>query len=319
MNNNNQKKYRQFSENEKKLPLFSRSWWLDAVTEADGGIWDAAIATKGDEICGVMPYVIKNNKILHPAYTPRLGPYLIVQENLKYQTKLHQENETLTDLISKIPEFKYFAQSFYYPYLNWISFYWKGFSATPRYSFVIKADTNPEILIKESHQTLRKCFNKAEKIVTVKEIDNIKILNDLSNSVLTKKNIIIANSLKILQTIDSACKNHSCSKILAAFDSLGNIHAALYIVWDDFFVYSLAGGSDYNFRSSQAVSLLYKEAVLFALNSGRGFDFEGTMLKEVEPQFRQFGAIQTMYLHVYKDNRSFFDRGIDYFKRRFGV
>jgi len=316
MNKDSREIYRKFCQTEKKLPLFSQDWWLDAVTYANGGTWNAAIAYKGDEIIGVMAYILKNGKITHPPLTPRLGPYLIFPEGIKYQTKLHHEAQVLAELINQLPKFSYFAQSFFYNNLNWLPFYWDDYSATPRYSYIIKSGTNPDELIKESHQTLRKCINKADKIVIVKEIDDINPLHELSNSVFLRKKIKNPISLNFLKELDLECKKHSCRKILAAYDSDNNLHAVLYIVWDDYFAYSLYGGSDYNFRSSQAVSLLYKEAIYFALNSGRSFDFEGTMLKEVEPQFRQFGGTQTMYLQVNKDNRSLIKRGFDYIKRR---
>ena len=52
----NKEKYADFCEVEKTIPIFSQSWWLDAVC---GNAWDVCLVEKGGEIYASMPYQIK--------------------------------------------------------------------------------------------------------------------------------------------------------------------------------------------------------------------------------------------------------------------
>jgi len=316
MNKVNQDEYRQFCSTESNLPIFFQDWWLDAITSVTGGNWHAAIKHKNGKIAGVMPYIYKDKAIVPQPMTPRMGPYIIFPPEQKYQTRLHHEIEILTDLINKLPDFSYYAQYFFYQTRNWLPFYWQDFKATPRYSYIIKAGTTEEELENGLHTNLRNSLRKAAAKLKVVEIEDIKIVYDLANAVCQRKGLKNLISLDLFKALDQACKLRNSRKIFAAYDTDGNLHAAEYFVYDQQYVYAVAGGSDPRFRNSQAVSLLHKEGILFALRSGRSFDFEGTMLQEVESQFRQFGAEQTMYLHVWKDNRSLIKRGFDYIKRR---
>ena len=74
------------------------------------------------------------------------------------------------------------------------------------------------------------------------------------------------------------------------------------MVWDDYTAYYLIGGADPELRNSGASSLLLWEAIQFAAQVSRTFDFEGSMLKPVERFFRAFGAIQQPYMQVKKYN-----------------
>jgi len=58
-------------------------------------------------------------------------------------------------------------------------------------------------------------------------------------------------------------------------------------------MYYLASGSDRNNRETHALSLVLWEGIKLPVEKGLAFDFEGTMLENVAPHFRSFGAVQT--------------------------
>lgn len=65
-------------------------------------------------------------------------------------------------------------------------------------------------------------------------------------------------------------------------------------------MYYLASGSDRNNRQTHALSLVLWEGIKLAIEKGLAFDFEGTMLENVEPHFRSFGAVQTPFFTVWR-------------------
>ncbi len=109
-------------------------------------------------------------------------------------------------------------------------------------------------------------------------------------------------SRNLVRKLDAACAERACRKIFFAEDPEGKIHAAIYIVWDEYSAYYLMGGGDPELRTSGATSLAMWEAIKFASRVTKSFDFEGSMIESVERFFRGFGATQTPYFHVWKFN-----------------
>ena len=87
-------------------------------------------------------------------------------------------------------------------------------------------------------------------------------------------------------------------------DNTGNIHSALYLTWDKMSSYVHLVGEDPKFRNSGAGILLIKEAIKYTqqeLGLDK-FDFEGSMIKNVEKVRRGCGGRQKAYLSISKTN-----------------
>lgn len=81
------------------------------------------------------------------------------------------------------------------------------------------------------------------------------------------------------------------------------MHAAAYIIWDENSAYYLMGGGNPELRTSGATSLVMWEAIKFASDVTKHFDFEGSMLEPVERFFRAFGAEQVPYFQISRMSR----------------
>ena len=79
----------------------------------------------------------------------------------------------------------------------------------------------------------------------------------------------------------------------------GKCVAACLLAWDDRRLHFLLSGQDEEGRKHRAMYLLIWEAIKLAARKGLAFDFDGSMLPEVEPVFRSFGARQQPYLNVF--------------------
>jgi Acetyltransferase (GNAT) domain len=88
-------------------------------------------------------------------------------------------------------------------------------------------------------------------------------------------------SAEQIRRLDAACSARGVRRILLAEGVDGTPHAAVYLVWDAESAYSLMSGNDPHLRSSGAISLLRWEAIKFASQVTRRFDFEGSMLQPV--------------------------------------
>ena len=289
--------------NETTHCLFQEPWWLDAVAP---GAWGAVEIERDGRIVARLPYLLKRkfgvNEISRPPLTPTLGPWLATS-SAKYGKQLKHEKDLMEALIAKLPIYDHFNQSFHYSITNWLPFYWKGFTQTTRYTYVLDTLDNEELLWSNLLVNIRTEIRKARKILKVNrglDIDKFLNINRMTFSRQGKK---LPYSEDLVNRIFFACRERDAVEIFYATDSENRIHGAAFIVWDHRSAYYLMSGSDPNLRNSGVMSLLLWEAILFSANVTKQFDFEGSIIESVERFFRAFGAKQHPYFNVTRMNR----------------
>lgn len=296
-------KYRQFSESEKTIPLFSKSWWMDAVCEDD---WDVILIEENKQIIASMPYYFheKNGtkEIRKAPLTQNNGIWMKYPRDQKYVSKLSYEEKIMNLVIDEIEKMNLqkYQQYFHYSKTNWLPFFWRGYSQTTRYTYIISDTSDLDDIYKNFETGTRRQIRNAAQNLEVKEdlaIDEFYSLNKLTYD---RQNMEIPYSFELVSRIDEICSKKNARKILYCMDEHNRIHSAAYFVWDDDSVYYLMSGSDPSLRSSQALTLLLYEGIKLANSLGKKFDFEGSMKKNIEHHFRKFGALQVPYHNIYK-------------------
>ena len=296
-------KYRQFSETEKTIPLFSKGWWMDAVCQDN---WDAIIIEENGQPVATLPYyqsVTEGRKEIKKAIlTQTNGIWMAYPENQKYETKLAHETKLMNAVIDELEnlELAKYQQYFHYSIQNWLPFYWRGYSQTTRYTYVIQNTNNLEDVYQNFSSNIRKCIRKAMKLVEIKEGIGIEEFYDLNKMTFERQNLEIPYSYDIVKRIDDACKKRDARKTFYCIDENDHIHSAIYFVWDENSVYYLLSGSNPDFRNSQSLTLLLYEGIKLANKLNKQFNFEGSMKKNIEHHFRQFGAEQMPYHNISK-------------------
>jgi hypothetical protein len=295
--------YRKLCEIESSIPLFSRDWWLDAVCE--DGDWGAVIARNGNTVNGALPYYVRKRRrmvlLTHPPLTQTLGPWIRDIES-KDCTRLARQKKTMLELIDGLPAFDHFSQNWHPSETNWLPFYWRGFSQTTRYTYVISDLRHVDQLWSGLRENIRREIKKARNrfgLQVVADVDVSEFL-ELNRQTYRHQGLDLPYSEEVVHKIDEACGSRSCRKILTAIDDHGVKHAAAYVVWDAQRAYYLMGGATADSRGSGAGSLCLWAAIEHAREVTRAFDFEGSMLENIERYFRAFGATQTPYFTVSK-------------------
>ena len=278
--------------------IFQQPWWLDAVAP---DAWNVVEISKGNDILARLPYFIKKKKgltlLTMPKLTQTLGVWLAPSKG-KYAKQLAQQKELMNDLIEQLPSFDYFCQNFHYSMTNWLPFYWKGFSQTTRYTYVIENLENLDQVWAGIQPNIRNKIRKAKKQVIVKTDLDIGKFFDINSLTFQRQGRNLPYSREFVQSLDTACVKHKARRIFYAEDAQGHIHAAIYIVWDQNSAYYLMSGSDPELRKSGANSLLLWEAIKFSTTVTQRFDFEGSMIEPIERYFRAFGARQVPYFQI---------------------
>lgn len=296
-------KYRLFSENEKTIPLFSKGWWMDAVCPEE---WNVILVEENQNILASLPYYSQQSlgtkEIKKAPLTQNSKMWIRFLENQKYEKRLSIEMKMMDSIIDQIEQMNLtnYQQYFHYSMTNWLPFYWRGYSQTTRYTYVILDTSNLDEIYNNVNSNVLNSLRKAEKIVQVNEELSINEFYELNKKTFERQNLEIPYTFELISRIDQTCKERNARKIVYCVDKNDQIHAAAYFVWDDESVYYLMSGSDPQYRNSQSLTLLLFEGIKLASQLGKKFDFEGSMKKNIEHHFRQFGAIQVPYFNISK-------------------
>ena len=286
------------------IPLFSKSWWLDAVCGENN--WGVHVVEKSGQLLGAMPYYVENRNgyeiITKAHHSQNNGIILYYQPNTNYVAMLDRQEEVINAMCDYIEELQVdkYEQQYHYSFSNILPFKWRDYKELARYTYVIEDTSDMDKVCSDFKYVVRNQIKKAEKFVTVKEgmdVEKFYAINKLSYD---RQGISVPFSLKLVQRIEKCCVEHDCRKILYTEDQEGNIHSVAYLVWDEESVYFLINGIDSDFAWSQSNSLLIRESIRVAHSLGKKFDFEGSVLQPIEHIFRGFGAQQKLYFRIYK-------------------
>lgn len=300
----NQEKYRKFCKEEKNLPIFCKDWWLDCVCGEQN--WNVALVEKGGTLFATMPYFLTKrygmNIITQPILTPSLGIYFKYPEKQKYYKKLSFEKEMIEKIIEQLPKYSKFYQSFNFEYTNLLPFYWAGFDISARYTYVIENIQLAELEKNFETDIRKRRRKKAYRIgVEIYESTDIKKFYELNKMTFKRQGIGVPYSLELITKLYKACqKNNAVKMYFAKYKD--EVIAANFLIYDSKTVYYLMGGINPNKKDLGAMDLIQYESIRFALENGRRFDFEGSVIESIEKYFRSFGAIQKPYFTVSKIN-----------------
>ena len=271
-----------------------------------------SLIEKGDEVCAALQYYLKKTKTLNlkqfklitmPVLTQTMGPWFRTT-GAKYSNKLSEQKDAVYKMLGQIPSFDFFSQNFNYEITNWLPFYWKGFSSTVRYTYVIDLNDSLDVLWSNFNSSMKNKVKKAKKNVSLVLDKPVDVFYEVNKKTFHRQGINIPYTLEFVKQMDNALLSKNKRKIFYAVDENGNIHSALYLIWGDRSSYVHMVGEDPELRNSGAGILLIWEAIKYSKNilNLDSFDFEGSMIEGVEQVRRSCGGVQMPYFQVWKTN-----------------
>ena len=309
--------------------MYCQRWWLDAVAP---NRYDILLVKKGDAIKAAWPLVYRapgdRSRIVMPLLTQKLG-ILQSPSTAKYAERLSHEQRMVELLIEHLPEHRIFKQRFHEAFTDWLPFYWSDFTQSTRYTYVIEDLSDMETVWGNMREARRRAIRKAEKQhMVVREIDDIEYFYQLITKTFSRQNKEVPYGLPLVASIDTALQANAGRRMTIAEDSEGRIHACDYLAYDERIGISLLGGADPELRSSGAQVLLEWESIKFTSTLAPVFDFEGSMIRNIEHFMRGFGATQMPYFDISRRGSSYpldrldqrvrqqFSRGLQHLAKR---
>ena len=196
--------------------------------------------------------------------------------------------------------FSFYQQSFSPKVKNWQPFYWMGYEQKTLYTFCINHPYSLAEAEKNFSKSTRQSLRRASQAYTISELDDVVLFYKLHCMTYTRKNREAPFAFSLIQRIYKACKENGAVKMLFMQDGEKNICSTLLLVYDAKNVYSLMSGLSQEKRSNNIFGLLEYEGIKFACETGRCYDFEGSMLEGVSKYNRGFGAEMYPYYGVRK-------------------
>lgn len=298
----NKQKYKKVCEENDSIPFFLQYNWYNTLFSKND--WDVVVEEQNNEVVGFIPYYITKKVnfkvIVPPALTPYQGVWLNYNDEQKYTNRLSFEKKVMTSLINQLPKTDSFKQKFYPELNNWLPFYWKGFSQTTRYTYILNDLSNTDSLFSEFRENIRREIRKAEKQLSIVSLTEIDELYQLKVKTYLEQQENYPFTLSLLNKVYGYCLEHNCGELLAAKDKEGNIHSIILYVWDKQSAYYLHGVTNLDFKTTGSMSLLLWEAIKRSSTKTKAFNFEGSMIEPIERYFRAFGGEQTPYFEISK-------------------
>jgi lipid II:glycine glycyltransferase (peptidoglycan interpeptide bridge formation enzyme) len=294
--------YQLFYDNHKSLfNVFATSEWITIYNER---LLLHGIYNDNDEIIGSFFLYKEKRKniqyITNPPYAPHIGlTYINPAE------KLHQKYtftkkilELLANYLDEICRtFVYIALS--PSMIDSQPFTWNGFNAVPNYTYQSDLKLSEEQILEALSPKKRNAFKKAIKDgLEVKELKDLKILENLITQTFQRKNKSID-----LQLIDKILFQYANADNSFSFCTYQNniAIAATFCIYFNHTCYYLLSGYHTEKKHAGAGILAVIESMKHAKQLNLVlFDFEGSMLPEIEEYFREFGGKLTAYNTINK-------------------
>lgn len=244
-----------------------------------------------------------------PAYTPYFGPLIMPVKDTEGALAKSEYWKLLQLIVLNLPKVSHYDFLLTPEDLNIFPYIWNGFSSSIRYTFEIKGSfaEYPSRLSREKKVKLRKALQfyeeKKLKVIFSKDINDLLVL--LRQTARSKGFDPHEETLKSIFTQED--KGLQWQIFLVTNDS-GEKLAGTLILCDKRRGYNLINViPDFRreLKDTPTILSLYS-AIQYSMESGKNFDFEGSVLPGVSQYFYSLGGEPVPYIRLQKSFSSFY-------------
>lgn len=302
---NNKEKYRLACERHPEVPLFAQYWWMDAICV--GKTWDVLLVEEKGEMLGALPYLWVRKgflkMILQPVFSQNNGVHFFYPEGLDEAGKEAFERKVCEDILAQLKALKvdWFLQHFDPTFRQCALFEEAGYQVSERVTYIIPDISDPEELFKRFTASKQRHIRKAERNGLQVGWDmDVSSFYDFHSETLRLRGRTNFNSRLLEETVCRRAIERGQGRIISVHDVEGNLHSALFFVWDAHAAYYLIPAIHSTFKSSGASTLMVWRALQFLQGKTKAFDFEGSMDPQIANSYKQFATEKRIYRQVEK-------------------
>ena len=280
--------------------IFAKSWWLKCVCNNKINI--IVCRDRSGIVCG-FPLNLSSkyglNYSMMPPFTQTSGPVFRNFHGISESKKRSIEIHSLGGIINIMPNLFFINSNFHYSYKNLLPFIWEGYETSVKYTYILD-NSNPVNSIYQSISPNYKNKIKKAKRSGLKVIETDDI-NLFINTIRKSLDKVVEIDYSLIRKLDKVCKENNARKIYLVKDIDERIHSGLFVVYNKNYTYNLLQGGDPNLRKSGSNILAIWHSIEESIKHSNIYDFEGSMLRNIEQVFRSFGGIQMPYYTVSKN------------------
>lgn len=279
--------------------VFNSQEWLSIY---DNDVKLIGIFDKQEKLYGGFFYFLgKRGPLKHinnPPFTPNIGLFFISKS--QNPAKQMSEEKSIMNSIAD-----YFLNlnpgiltiAFQPKWVDMQAFIWKDFKVIPNYTYQTDLALSKDEFLKLCAPEKRNEIKKAIKDqITVAPEKDYNIVKQLVLKTYGRQNV--NNDIKLLDKILFEFATSENSFALVARQNDKPVSCS-FCIYDKNTVYYLLGGYDQKLKHTGAGSMVLQKSIEHAKDLGlKLFDFEGSMLQDVEKFFRGFGGKLTPYFTV---------------------
>jgi hypothetical protein len=278
--------------------LFHTTLWL----EATGVPFRLLGYFRGEELRGGFALSLAGRRaagMAHPGLTPYLG--ILYPRSLgKYVTELSNNKEVGIAFAAFLTnEFKRIDIAFAPEVIDLMPFRWQGFTARVGYTYRLSLK-NIETVFNNMATGRRNDIVTAEKLgVLVESGADFGAILRMHEKTYERQRLKSGYAGTVNSFENALARANRCKGFLAR-SKAGEPLAAVWIVWDEKRAYYLLSGYDHAVKSRNAVALALWRAIQFTALDLQlpEFDFEGSVIPQVEQFVRKFGGTLTPFYSV---------------------
>lgn len=235
-----------------------------------------------------------------PPFTPFVGPFLNIKaKNPVAIMDYWKEILTLMANVFNHLSYSVISVSLDKRIIDTQPFIWRKFKVTPGYTYILDLEKQIEEIEKDMSANKRNHIKKALKDnLIVKKTDSYETVKSLVLKTFSRQNKTIRTEYLDKILFDYANANNSFAFVVF---KEGNAISCSFFVYDKTTSYNLLSGYDDDNSHHGAGVLGMWEAIKHAKSMGlKYFDFEGSMVPQIERYFRGFGGRLIPYFRVNK-------------------
>lgn len=285
------------------VPIYSKPWWMDAVCGPES--WDVWLFEQGGEVAAAMPYYLEEREagtyVTKAPLTQSNGLVFKHPEGAGPLARSKFEEKVIDAACGFISTLglAVYEQQYHPSFENWLPFSWNGYSALPRYTYVIEDTEDLDAVWSGLSSSYRKNVRKGGRNGVVGEGMEPSEFYDEHAKVFERQGLPVPFDRALWDRLyEAASANGSC-RILRS-STANDIASVLFLVWDERSVYHLLGGTMPGFSGLETYNALTWKGIETAHEKGLSYDFEGSMIRRISKSFREFGGRPKPYLRIRK-------------------
>lgn len=286
-------------ESSQQCSVFCKSWWLKAACDEVRvlGYFEAGQLVAGIPLHYEMRMGLRMCRM--PMLTQTMGVVIAPLPGKKV-TVDSRETNILNIFAEHLSREWIFIQAFHPNSQNWLPFFWRGFTQTTHYTYVLDDLESMERLWSGMDSERRSNIRKAQRLGLRTSECSPEVVFNASKATFERQGRRNPYPLEYLCRLYEAARARDACVCLAAQDRDGTVHAAAFYIWDSKRSYLLVGGHVPSLGTNGGAALLTWSALEYVAARTAVFDFEGSMARQIEASFRSFGARRVPYNRIVK-------------------